>query len=128
MSFKHVINRGWSDGRSSLTGNVEQIADGEISLDVVVPANTNNLAVDLAFVVSRVKSLFITSDKAVTIKTNSSGAPTQTLTRAANQPLDWTAADADACPFTANVTTAFITNATSAAANVRIRILHDITP
>jgi hypothetical protein len=109
---------------SSLQFNAS--ADGEF--DEVVPPTTTNMPFSLALDISQVKSLYILSDQDVTLKTNSSSSPTDTIALKANQPYIWYTGAYDASKITADVTQAFITNAGATQANVKMRWLYDITP
>lgn len=103
-------------------------SDGEINRDVTLSASAANVEVDIDFAFARLKSIYILSDAAITIKTNSSSSPDDTLTLVANQPLLWTAVDAAGNPFDTDVTRFFLTNGTTGVATVKIRTLYDSTP
>jgi hypothetical protein len=97
---------------------------GEGNLSVTVPANSTDKHYALAVDQSELQAVFLSSDKAVTIKTNSDSAPGDTIVLAAGQAIVWSAADAAAkaelvCPFSVDVTSVYIT--AEAAANVEIR-------
>jgi hypothetical protein len=113
-------------GQKSASIQLSASADGEF--DEVVPPTTTNMPFSLALDISQVKSLFLLSDQDVTLKTNSSSSPTDTIALKANIPYVWFTNAYDTCKITADVTTAFITNAGATAANVSARWLYDITP
>jgi hypothetical protein len=96
--------------------------------DEVVPTPVTNMPFSLSIDISQVVSLFILSDQDVTLKTNSSSSPTDTIALKANQPYIWFTNNYNTCKITADVTQAFITNAASAQANVSMRVLYDPTP
>jgi hypothetical protein len=85
-----------------------------------------DVAQDMAADVSTIVSLAIMSTTALTIETNSSSAPDDTIVLVANKPVIWNtdmlATLGVACPLTVDITTGlFITNA--AAADLTIYIL-----
>lgn len=86
--------------------------------------------IDLAFQYSKVKAFSIFSDAALTLKTNSSGAPVNTIPIAAGQLIAWSTNSPMACLFTtSDITKLFATNASGTViANLKIRILLDTTP
>lgn len=127
-NFKHRYKSSVTTESETLN-SIEQefVADGHRKLDPTIPASSTNFAVTLAFTLAKVKSLWFYSDKAVTLKTNSSGSPVDTIVLAAGIPLVWNA-NLGANPFSADVTSLFVTNAAVSAAEMKIRILHDDTP
>jgi hypothetical protein len=101
------------------------VAPGDaIERDVNVPASTTNKEVPLAFDLTGMLGLVIWADGDLTVKTNDSGSPDDTLAFKAGRPLVWLKDTPAANPFTADVTTLFLTNASSTTAVVLyVRIL-----
>lgn len=97
------------------------VADGQTAFRA-------NLAIDI----SQLKAIIIHSDKAVTLKTNSSGSPDDTIVLQANVPLVWytgpTIDAADGNPFDADVTDFYIANSSGATATVKFWVAQDATP
>lgn len=110
------------DDGTVLSGTEDISSDGSVTLDVTVPASTTNQAAALAITTSKLRSFFLISSQAVTIKTNSTSSPSNTWTMVANVPFVWSA---DAAYFTnpvsANITTLYITNSGTTSARVRLR-------
>jgi hypothetical protein len=79
--------------------------------------------VDIAWLHANVHALLIYSSTALTIKTNSSGSPTQTLVLTAGQAIVWGPDHLEANPVTADVTKLFLSNDTAGIAVVKIRVL-----
>ena len=103
--------------------------DGQVAYDGSIAASGTNIEIDIAFAFANVKSFVIYSSQAMTVKTNSSTVPDDTLAIAAGGQLVWNTNDVAVCPFTADVTKLFVTNASSTtAATLRIRVLLDVTP
>jgi hypothetical protein len=99
----------------SLSGSAAASGDTVTSIDAVIPLNTTNSPVAAAFLVADVVALYIVSDQNVTLKTNSTGSPANTIALKAGIPLVWVAAAPyQANPFTTDVTAFFITNTAAA--------------
>lgn len=101
-------------------------ADGECNRDVSLSANSTNVEVDLDLVYTRVKVLAIECASALTIKTNSTSSPSDTLTLVGGQGLVWFYGSGFTNPLTADVTKLYLTS--TAAQDVKIRVLYDSTP
>ena len=119
--------------RYSTTGvigeaNDAQTGDGEASYDGTI-AITTTQEVSLAFLFAKVKSFCAyVEGGSLTLKTNSSGAPDDTLVLPVGLTV-WNANDAAACPFTTDVTKFFLVNASGTATpTAKIRVLLDVTP
>jgi hypothetical protein len=130
MSFTHTVGITWSGGTTTVTGSFTNTADGEDNRDVSVAAATNNVLTNMNIDISQLKSLLVLSDKDVTIKTNSTSSPQETLTIKANVPYIYvsnTGAN-NAVPFAGDVTAFYLSNAGASDATVKIRMLQDATP
>lgn len=123
--FTHTLGVTYHTDAGTITSTSSSYTgDSEENLDVAVPANTTNKEYDLTCIAADLKSLVLYSDQAMTIKTNSSGTPQETIVLAAKSQLVWNTDSAMAKPFSANVTKIFVTTgAIPATANLRIRLL-----
>ena len=87
-----------------------------------------NLAMDI----SQLKAVILLSDKTVTLKSNSSGSPDDTLILTANVPLFWYAGmsvDAsDLNLFDVDTTDFYVANASGAPATIKAWVAQDGTP
>lgn len=120
----HKVGQSYSDDSGTVTSTVATYTDdSEVALDASVPASTTNKEYDLAVSKTDIKSMVLYSDVAVTIKTNSSSTPQETIALAAKQSLIWASDHSETCPFANDVTKFFISNAGTAAANVKFRAL-----
>ena len=90
-------------------------------------AIANDVLVALSVDVSQVKGVYILSDQDVTLETNSSSSPTNTLALKANIPYVWYTNKYDVLKFTSDITALYVTNASASAANLTIEILTDPT-
>lgn len=112
-----------TSGLLTLTGGAQRrVAE-------TIPGGSTNLVVVLAVDVSALVSLFIYCDRALTIKTNSSGSPTSTIALRAGEPLHWHTNSYFANPLVAgDVTILYITLAAGADAILYWDDLQDPTP
>jgi hypothetical protein len=100
-----------------------------VSLDgQQIPDQSTDLEVVLGLDVSEIIALFIKSDQALKIETNSGSVPGNTIDLLANQPYVWVEGDYDACKLTVDVTSLFLTNTSGATATLDIEALVDPTP
>lgn len=116
----------WEYATPGLSNVTELTAsdEGENNRDVVVPANSTDLLVAYTLDYSQCKGFFLLADANMTIETNSSSAPAQTITLTANVPVAWMTG-AGVCPITADVTALYVTSV--AGGNLTIRSLIDAT-
>jgi hypothetical protein len=110
----------------SVSSDISVDGDAEVSLvDQAVAVATDTL-VNVAFPYATIKAVILLCDVALTIKTNSSGAPSQTISLAAGVPTAWITGGAGANPFSVDVTKIYLTAVTAGTLN--IRVLYDPTP
>lgn len=124
--FSHTVTRGYRDSSGVTIQSTETIsASAENNLDVAVTHSTTNIERDWTMVAANLKSICIDCDIAVTIKTNSSGSPQETITLIAGQNLIWTLGTdgAGKIPFSGDVTKLFITAGSGADGTLKIRAL-----
>lgn len=107
-------------GASSISG-VTADATGTVGtqVDISIADGVTNQALALAIDISEVESIFLYTDGTLTVKTNSSSVPDQTLTFSANKPLAWVRGMPNTLPITVDVTTLYLTNASGAAVALR---------
>lgn len=128
MAFSHTITRQVNNGGETIAKTNTYSGDGRESRTIAVPDSTTDQLVNLTMDVSQIKSLYIVSNYAVTVETNSSSAPTNTIALVADTPLIWHTGSYYTNLLTADVTAIYLTNASGSAATVNIEIVHDSTP
>lgn len=124
----HTLVQALTGPSGQISASLQFTASAVGEFDETVAPTTNDVPFSIAIDISQVKSLFIFSDQDVLLETNSSSAPTNTINLKANQPYIWYTGAYDTCKITADVTSAFFSNAGATLANVKMRWLYDITP
>ncbi|OGT59920.1 MAG: hypothetical protein A3E01_10780 [Gammaproteobacteria bacterium RIFCSPHIGHO2_12_FULL_63_22] len=128
MAFTHQITTNWQRGNDQFSKAVSKSADGEINRSIAVADGQTALLVSLALDVSEVKSLVIVADKAMTLKTNSSSVPDDTIALVAGEPYVWWDGSPATCLLTVDVTALYVANASGDDGTLEIRALQDSTP
>jgi len=126
MSFTCSLQQTAYANAMSITGSQSFTGENQITLAPVIPDGATNQLILVAIDVSLLKFLAIKSDKNITIKTNSSGSPADTLNILANVPYIWGDGGYETCKLTTDVASMYITNATADDANVQIIALVDL--
>jgi hypothetical protein len=104
-------------------------SDLRMDVDAAMLAGTN-VQLFVALPVARIQLLQICSNVAMTLKTNSSGSPANTITLLAGQPFSWATGDpplrdTSGALITTDIATMYRTNALDA--NLSIRCIYDGT-
>lgn len=127
----HSFTRGWSSGGASLQKVVVVQAGAELNIDELIAGLSSDAVVEFAMDVSQLYSLFIVSDAALTLKTNSLSAPSNTFAIAANVPFTWMLGDPSlrdtSNAAVTDITSLHVVNAGSGDAQLQIRALYDPT-
>jgi hypothetical protein len=127
MALTHIYTRACKDTAGvSFTGTDIVTDDTELNFDGTIATSGTNIEIDWTCTAANLQSIALFSDQAAVIKTNSSGAPQETITLVANSPTIWTRAvdGAGKIPFSGNVTKMYVTNPSgSVAAMFKIRAI-----
>lgn len=127
MSITYTYTRQVNDGVNVLAYQDAVAAGESLNIDqTFTTGTTNQQLTSFAFVKTKLQAVFIVSDQNITIKTNSSGSPQETISLVANQPYFWTTNGYFANPFGGDVTTAYVTNSSGSTATLKVR--GQITP
>lgn len=124
----HKILRQWQSGNQSVSQEETVTADSETNLDLAVDDGETALEANIAIDVSALASLYMAADQDITIKTNSSGSPDDTISLKANKPLVWTPNCGFSNPLSEDVLSIFCANSSGTNATLQIRLLQDATP
>lgn len=127
---QHTHTNAVSDGSQRFSGDVVITADHEHRIDLALADSTTNLQYNVNIDVSEVKSVLFanTSPVTVTVKANSTSAPTATIPVPANGTVTWYTGQYNATnPLGAtDITALYFSVAT--AGQLSGRILNDATP
>lgn len=121
--FTHQVTAGYKGSTTVSNVVASYTGDVQIELDDDVAATTTNKEFDVAITIANIKSVCITCDKAVTIKTNSTSSPQETIVLTAGKAIIWAFDHTEAGPFLGNITKFYVTNAGSAIARFRVSAL-----
>jgi hypothetical protein len=109
--------------QGTVSGSLQEVGSSEIVLDQTIPANSTNLLYTISLIAANLQSFIMLSDSDLTVKTNSSSAPANTINLKAGKPLVWDISNGYyPNPFTVNVTAFYSTNGT-VATNFKCRFL-----
>lgn len=131
-----TVSAGTSYKRASGTTTAtsfDYTADAQIETSPTIPVSSTAYEVDIAFPYATLKTLFLYSKtQALTVKTNSSGSPDDTIALAAGVPVVYTydgRVGTSTNPLAHNVTKLYVVNAsTTIAPDLQIHALYDATP
>lgn len=131
MAFTHKVGVTYTtNAGTTKSTTATYTGDSEVNADVAIASSQTNYEIDLAWKYATIKSCVLYCDTALTVKTNSSGSPTDTISLAAGVQKIYTndgKAGTGTNLFTADVTKLYVTNS-STASNLTIRVLYDGTP
>lgn len=123
--FTHTHGITYKNDAGTITSTTNTYTgNAEINYEAVIPVSTTNQAVTIDFTRAHIVSFVLYASNPVTIKTNSTTTPGNTIALAAKQQIVWATDHVEADPFTVDVTEIFITNASATlTAQVEIRVL-----
>ena len=125
MSVSYTFTRAVNDGVAPISKADVVTSGANQDVDEAIPANQTSLPLAFAFTKTKLQGIYMVSDQACTVKTNTTTG-TDTISLLANMPYMWTISDSYfANPFAGNVTGLYITNVT--ACTLRIRSIVDPT-
>lgn len=120
MAFTHSIEVIYKASGVAAPGDTKTYTGGlEVNISESITAGTDTL-VACVLDVSQMKSLYLYSDVAMTIETNSSSAPAATVTLVAEQAVVWSSTNGQTNPFgSTDVTALYITNGSTGTLTMR---------
>jgi hypothetical protein len=107
-------------------GNTITCTGTVTELQETIPPSSTNLAITLAIDVSEMKGLYMVGTGAMTVKTNSTGSPANTIALVADQPLVWTSVSLLTSPLGTDVTILYITSTPGGVFS--LTVIQDATP
>lgn len=123
MSITNTFTFGHSGGDVSLADTVAEVAAVAQSGSFTVAGSTTNQQEGFSWTNANLRGVYLKSDQTLTLKTNSTGSPQDTLTITAGVPFVWVFGSGITNPFAGNVTQTFWTNGGATLANVYVRVL-----
>lgn len=128
MAFTCNLGISHSGVGDAISKTIAYSNDAVDLVNIAVPAPSTNLAVALSIDVSELKYLYIVADQVLTLKTNSTGTPANTIVLVAGLPLIWVHNYYYSNPLAAaDVTILYVTNASGTAATLQLIALEDPT-
>jgi hypothetical protein len=122
--FTHRITSTYAtDEGNAISALGTYTGTAEVGYDGTVAATTDLVEVDIAWIRANVHALLLYSSQALTIKTNNSGSPIDTIVLTAGQAVVWGSDHLEANPVAHDVTKLFLSNDTANIATVKIRVL-----
>jgi hypothetical protein len=119
MTFDAQIRSDVTSNAGSISASRAFSGDTQINLDTTIAAATTNQLFTLAIDVSQVKMLVMLAENAMTIKTNSSGSPANTVNLLAGVPYEYGEGGYSTLVLTTDVTAIYVTSTLGG----RLRIL-----
>jgi hypothetical protein len=122
--FTHTIIDSYTDDAGSVFGSSKVFTgQTEAAYDGTVAANATNAPILISFPVIGLQAVSFWSDTNLTILTNSTSSPGQTINLLANVPIEWGTGMGATDPITVAVTELFVSNGTANPAKLKIRAL-----
>lgn len=125
MAFSVSIRNDVVSGAQNIAKSRTKTGDLLSVIDEEIAASTTNDEIVIAIDVSNLVVLGIYSNVDLTIKTNSSGSPDDTLSIVGGVPYVWDEDSYDACLIGTDVTKIFVTTGAGNAANLLITVLQN---
>ena len=110
-------------GTPGLSVSTTRTFTGGLTYDFAVAGTTANQLLTTAWTAADADAIFISSDITLTIKTNSSGSPAETITITEDVPFFWQRDSGITNPFATNVTALYISPAGAVAGTLKIRVV-----
>lgn len=130
MAATHTLTRSWADGGSNPVSNSQTFTgtgEANIVSTTVADSVTDQLEV-ISIDVSEIQSIYINSTQDITLETNDSGTPVDTISLRANEPYIWYVNSYFTNILDTDVTAIYLTNASGSSATFNLRCVYDSTP
>lgn len=113
------------NGGTPISAQETLVSDGHEEISFVIAGNATNDGKEFVSNDASRVGVIITTTGEVTMKTNSSGSPDQTIVLNATNPIVWTENDVAADPLDGDINGLYFTNAAATAVTVTIILLKD---
>lgn len=121
MSFSLTIQRRVTNSALSFVANSTHTGDSQVVMDETVPDSTTDKEYVLGIDVSQLQVIAILASEDMTIKTNDSGSPQETISLTADDPVIFETGDT--ALFAGDVTSIFVSNASGSSGTLKINAL-----
>jgi hypothetical protein len=128
VAITHSYTITWAKGSETFSKQFNVTGDQEKGGDYTIANGVTNQLITLTIDVSALKSILIVSTVAMTLKTNDSGAPQDTIALTAGVPIMEYVGDISGAMFAGDVTAFYVSNASGSEGTLTIKILEDGTP
>src|SRR5215471_13687905 len=109
--FTHSVGISYKNDAGTITNTTDvYMVDAEVNLDEVVPAGSLNKEYDIKVTVAQIQCMVMMSSQNVTVKTNSTTTPGDTINLIANKQLVWTRDHVEAKFLSVDVTKMYVTD------------------
>lgn len=122
-TYQYVV----TDGAVRISSSESIAASASVSLEESVPDSSTDLQINVNIVENDLTSFALVATQDVTIKTNSSGSPQETISLKANRPLIW-GAGGGTKPISDDISAFFVTNSSGSDATIKLVAGWDATP
>ena len=124
--FTDVISVSYSGNGKSVSSKLGTYSGTkDAGIATVIPAGSVNFQVVLAFPIANIQSMVIDASQNVTIKTNSTTAPGDTINLNANYGIFWGIGGLPAKPLSVDVTSFYVSNPGAVDCTFNVRVLYN---
>lgn len=128
MAIKQKLSISWrSEGRSH-DNDITQEGSSALSIEETVEDGETDYKVTADVDQSAMKMLYLESSEDVTLETNDTDSPDDTLDLKAGEPVMWHSDGFASNPFSEDITDLYFTNASGSDAEIVMEVLTDATP
>jgi hypothetical protein len=127
MTVSAVTTISVTIGGVTRRGTITKTAGTNVTVSETIPGDSTDLLVAFACDVSQLQSLYMKSDKALTVETNDGTTPQETITLVAGEPIYWAKTNTLVCPFSGDITALYVTETNSDDAELEIEAIIDPT-
>lgn len=126
MTFAVTTRESATSNSMNVDSNRSFEGESQASVQTTIADGATDQEILLAIDISATKLVVFKSTQAVTVKTNSSGAPDDTLALTANIPMIWREGDYNAIFLSVDVSSIFVTNASGSDATLQVLAIIDL--